>query len=141
MSTLVKILPFSAILALSACTPSLAQMQKTLDTYHVVASTNGDGIVVMNSRFVALHGGTGAQLLITAPIGLDGQRGNILERTLDEGGLLAWEIVLNERGGEKWLRLERVPCTTVRQELPELPDCGRELKINYSSDFIEQRIY
>lgn len=139
---MIKILLLLVSLCTVACTPNLSDMQSTMASYHVVASTQGDATIAVNTNVVAIHGDAGASLTITAPLTPDGQRSAMLSETLDEGGTLAWRVQLREKSGDSWLRLERVTCAVARLELPELPACPLNLaKTVQPSEAIERRIY
>lgn len=123
-----------------ACAPSLGQVQSTLAGYHVAAEVTGAGVVAASTRMVALTGAAGSRVVLTAQVAPDGTRGVVLERAMERDGVIAWRVIVRERDGEQWLRLERVTCSEARAELSELPACPPEAKAP-AADVVERRIY
>jgi hypothetical protein len=102
------------------------QRARQPDAYHVVADAAGGGVAVLSARGFALAGQAGAAVRVTATVDTFGNRAVILERTLDETGVLAWSVELRPGDGDgpaKLLRMTRVDCARARALLPDFPAC------------------
>lgn len=118
-----RLLIFFVLVFFPACSHGAA-VQDALDAYHVVADASGGGVAVLSARAFALSGEAGAAVRVTASVDASGTRATVLERKLDEAGVLAWSVELRPGGGPaKLLRMTRIDCAQARALLPDLPVC------------------